>query len=295
MVYIQTYLSDYTFVLAIFTLPRADCENRTPRGFGKLYGQKQPYPAWPSLDYPPRKAANGRIVLLLVVVWPNLFVSMLGMLTRIGGAMPKIFWIVMTLLLLPGNALAQSFGQRLGTAAIERTRHQVRYDGRYLAISYPGGDVPADTGVCTDVVIRAYRTLGTDLQVAVHQDMLRHFDAYPSGWGLTQPDTNIDHRRVPNLQVFFTRHGKVLPMSKDPKDYAPGDLVTWMLAGNRPHIGIVTSRKDLFSKNLLVAHNAGAGPKLEDVLFAWPMTGHYRYTPNPIGEAVGSTAADSAR
>lgn len=180
---------------------------------------------------------------------------------------------------------ALSYGQtlaaRLVEAAIDRTNHNVRYDGRYVVIDYPNGDVPADIGVCTDVIIRAYRKLGIDLQQRVHEDIRMSFDAYPSRriWGLTSADRNIDHRRVPNLQTFFSRHGSVLPVTRQPGSYQPGDLVTWMLPGNLPHIGIVTDRINPESGNPLIVHNIGAGPKLEDMLFSYPITGHYRYLP----------------
>jgi uncharacterized protein YijF (DUF1287 family) len=136
-------------------------------------------------------------------------------------------------------------------------------------------------GVCTDVVIRSYRALGIDLQVLVHQDMAANFSAYPSKriWGLTRPDPNIDHRRVPNLQVFFKRHGQTLAVSDRAEAYKPGDVVTWMLPGNLPHIGIVTDEIAPATKRPLVVHNIGQGPRLEDVLFAYPVTGHYRYLP----------------
>lgn len=171
--------------------------------------------------------------------------------------------------------------QELVDAALERTRHAVVYDGSYHSIAYPGGDVPADIGVCTDVVIRAYRTIGVDLQLLVHEDMKRNFPAYPSKriWGLSGPDTNIDHRRVPNLQVFLARHGRLLQVSGEAGDYAPGDLVTWMLPGNLPHIGIVTDRCDRRTGNPLIVHNVGLGPQLEDKLFAYEITGHYRFLP----------------
>ena len=185
-----------------------------------------------------------------------------------------------SLMLLPLPIVADAFPSRLVEAALERTRHSVWYDGSYVRIDYPGGDVPADTGVCTDVVIRAYRALGIDLQQQVHEDMRQHFDQYPSLriWGLKRPDTNIDHRRVPNLQAFFTRHGQSLPVSKRPESesYQPGDLVTWVVPGNRPHIGIVVDRKSAAGVPLIV-HNIGYGPKLEDMLFDYPITGHYRY------------------
>ena len=177
----------------------------------------------------------------------------------------------------PSNQATQ-----LVEAAIERTTHTVRYDGRYVAIDYPNGDVPPNIGVCTDVIIRSYRKLNIDLQRLVHEDMKQHFDLYPSRtiWGLTKTDRNIDHRRVPNLQVFFSRFGKALPISTQPSDYQPGDLVTWMLPGNLPHIGIVTDRIHGQSGNPLIAHNIGAGPQLQDMLFSYPITGHYRYLPH---------------
>jgi len=189
---------------------------------------------------------------------------------------------VLLALLLPMVTVADGPGQALAAAALERTAHSVRYDGAYVAIPYPGGDVPADTGVCTDVVIRSYRALGIDLQRRVHEDMSRHFSAYPSRriWGLRAPDPNIDHRRVPNLQVFFERHGEVLPVTGRPVDYAPGDLVTWMLPGNLPHIGVVSERVEPGTARPLVIHNIGAGPVLQDRLFDFPITGHYRYRPS---------------
>jgi uncharacterized protein YijF (DUF1287 family) len=161
------------------------------------------------------------------------------------------------------------------------TTHTVRYDGSYQRIAYPGGDVPDQVGVCTDVVIRSYRALGIDLQQRVHEDMSREFSVYPAHWGLTRPDPNIDHRRVPNLQVFFERHGESLPISATPDSYQPGDLVTWMLPGNLPHIGIVVNQRSEDGARPLIVHNIGAGPELEDVLFDFPITGHYRYDGHP--------------
>jgi uncharacterized protein YijF (DUF1287 family) len=176
--------------------------------------------------------------------------------------------------------------QALVAAAVERTRHAVRYDGSYRAIAYPWGDVPDDVGVCTDVVVRSYRALGIDLQRAVHEDMRRDFGAYPDLWGLARPDPNIDHRRVPNLAAFLRRHGEVLPVSRDARAYRPGDLVTWMLPGNLPHIGIVIGQAGEAGGRPLVVHNIGAGPVLEDMLFTYPITGHYRYLP-ASGEDTG--------
>ncbi|AWB66654.1 DUF1287 domain-containing protein [Saccharobesus litoralis] len=168
-------------------------------------------------------------------------------------------------------------------AAKERTRHKVTYDGRYLKIDYPNGDVPENIGVCTDVVIRSYRGIGIDLQQLVHEDMRSHFNQYPSKriWGLTRTDRNIDHRRVPNLQTFFSRHGTRLTVSNQAKNYLAGDLVTWVLPGNLPHIGIVIDNKDPDSGNPLIVHNVGLGPQIEDFLFEYPISGHYRYMPKP--------------
>lgn len=178
-------------------------------------------------------------------------------------------------------SVSDNFAKDLVAAALYRTTQTVRYDGSYFAIAYPNGDVPEHLGVCTDVIIRSYRALGEDLQQAVHRDMAANFSVYPSTriWGLTRPDRNIDHRRVPNLQVFFSRFGETLPISQDARDYHAGDLVTWMLPGNLPHIGIVVDRLDQGSQGPLIVHNIGAGAKLEDRLFAYPITGHYRYVP----------------
>ncbi|HWZ82117.1 MAG TPA: DUF1287 domain-containing protein [Terriglobales bacterium] len=170
------------------------------------------------------------------------------------------------------------FLQRLVNAAIERTTHAVRYEPAYVRIPYPGGDVPFDTGVCTDEIIRSYRAVGVDLQKEVHEDIAQNFSAYSRKWRWLsgKPDSNIDHRRVPNLMVFFQRKGEALPITTLPHDYNPGDLVTYDLGGNVPHIGIVVDRKGASGRYMIV-HNIGQGPKLEDVLFNWKITGHYRY------------------
>jgi uncharacterized protein len=175
-------------------------------------------------------------------------------------------------------ASRQEFRRRLVAAAIERTHHSVRYISAYVHIPHPGGDVPADTGVCTDEVIRSYRAVGVDLQKEVHEDMLQNFAAYPNKrrWLLAHPDANIDHRRVPNLMVFFQRKGESLPITARAEDYVPGDLVTWDLGSNVPHIGIVVDQKARSGRYMIV-HNIGEGPKMEDVLFNWKITGHYRY------------------
>jgi uncharacterized protein YijF (DUF1287 family) len=167
----------------------------------------------------------------------------------------------------------------LVAAALSQTKDTVTYNGAYFKITYPMGDVPAQYGVCTDVVIRAYRKLGFDLQQLVHEDMRANFSLYPAKkhWGQTKTDTNIDHRRVPNLQTFFTRHGKKLSVSNDAKNYQVGDLVTWTLPGNLPHIGIVTNKRSADDQRPLIVHNIGAGPQLEDMLFDYTISGHYRY------------------
>lgn len=176
---------------------------------------------------------------------------------------------------------------RLVAAAIERTSHPVVYDGRYRGIAYPGGDVPDSIGVCTDLVIRAYRNgLGVDLQRLVHEDMAAAFDAYPDDWGHVQPDPNIDHRRVPNLETFLRRRGAELPASRDPGAYRSGDLVTWRLPGNLPHIGIIVDRRSS-AGTPLVAHNIGRGPEIEDMLFGYPITAHFRYLPRSDEDTDG--------
>jgi uncharacterized protein YijF (DUF1287 family) len=137
--------------------------------------------------------------------------------------------------------------------------------------------VPKDRGVCTDVVIRSYRKLGIDLQKEVHEDIAANFIKYPKSWGLKTTDTNIDHRRVPNLQVFFTRKGEIKTISDNAADYKPGDIVTWMLVGNKPHIGIVVDKKNTQGNRYLMVHNVGGGQVVQDCLFAYKITGHYRY------------------
>lgn len=177
------------------------------------------------------------------------------------------------------SAQTTDFGMRLSDAALDRTRHQVTYDAAYVRLDYPGGDVAPDKGVCADVVIRVLRVLGHDLQRLVHEDMAATFSAYPKHWGLTGPDKNIDHRRVPNLETFFTRIGARLATSNDPANYQAGDIVAWNLRGDSggwlPHIGVVTHKTGGSGRPLIV-HNIGSGPKLEDVLFNWTITGHYR-------------------
>lgn len=169
------------------------------------------------------------------------------------------------------------FGLRLSAAAEERATHSVMYDAAYVQISYPNGDVSPDRGVCSDEVVRAYRLLGIDLQRLVHEDMKRAFHAYPKRWGLPRPDTNIDHRRVPNIATFFGRQGASVSVSALGADYLPGDVVAFALPDGRPHIGIVTERKSADRMRPLVMHNIGWGPQIEDMLFTLSITGHFRY------------------
>ena len=170
-----------------------------------------------------------------------------------------------------------TFYDSLSKVAIELTKQQVTYDPAYITIPYPNGDVPANKGVCTDVIIRAYRKLGIDLQKEVHEDMKTHFSKYPQRWGLKHPDKNIDHRRVPNLMTFFSRHGKILPITNNPKDYAPGNIVCWNLGGGLTHIGIVVNKKSTDGKRYKIVHNIGSGQNEEDMLFNYTIIGHYRY------------------
>lgn len=170
------------------------------------------------------------------------------------------------------------FYEKLSNAAISIINPDVVYTPSYVSIKYPNGDVPAKTGVCTDVVIRAYRKLGIDLQKEVHEDMKTNFSKYPKTWGLKTTDKNIDHRRVPNLEVFFARKGKTLSITKNTSDYKTGDIVTWLLAGDAiPHIGIVTHIKSN-NGNPMIVHNVGSGQVLEDCLLSWKIVGHYKYS-----------------
>ncbi|MBL7866611.1 MAG: DUF1287 domain-containing protein [Flavobacterium lindanitolerans] len=187
------------------------------------------------------------------------------------------YFISLTCFLFITAIIEKSFPEKLSDAAITLTKDKVVYDPGYFSISYPNGDVPKGKGVCTDVVIRAYRKLGIDLQKEVHEDMKKNFSKYPQKWGLKKTDPNIDHRRVPNLQVFFTRFGKSLEVTDKASDYKTGDLVTWMINDKMPHIGIVTNRKSADGKRNLIVHNVGAGQVLEDCLFQYKITGHYQF------------------
>jgi uncharacterized protein len=196
--------------------------------------------------------------------------------------MTRVFAVLFILLYGRAASAALFDASQLISAAVAQSAYTKSYDGSYSVIPYPGGDVSKETGVCTDVVIRAYRALGFDLQRLVHEDMKKNFGLYPKIWGLSRTDTNIDHRRVPNLQVFFTRHGHKLAVSENPADYKPGDIVTWDLTWPKrplPHIGIVTDKMSADGQRPLVVHNIGRGVQMEDMLFSYRITGHYRYAP----------------
>lgn len=182
-----------------------------------------------------------------------------------------------------GDALDPALASALSEAALDQTRVPTVYDPSYVKLSFPRGDVPPGRGVCTDVIVRAYRKTGVDLQVEVHRDMKARFSAYPGIYGRRSPDANIDHRRVPNLMVFFSRQGRLLPITDKAKDYGPGDIVAWDLGGGVTHIGLVVDRRGAGGRPWMV-HNIGAGPKLQDVLFDWRIIGHFRYSP------VGATS-----
>jgi len=188
----------------------------------------------------------------------------------------RILVLTIFTLLFAGQAFADDV---LVKAAQDRLEHDVRYNGAYMKLDYPGGDVPATIGVCTDVIIRSYRAAyGFDFQKAVHEDMKANFSAYPKNWGLSRTDRNIDHRRVPNLEVYLKRQGASLGTSRNATDFKPGDIVSWRLGGRLPHIGIVSDRKATDGTPLII-HNVGSGPQEENVLFLYKMTGHYRFIP----------------
>ena len=183
---------------------------------------------------------------------------------------------VLLLAVLAAPAFAGSEPSRLTAAARDQVGVTVTYDPSYASLDFPGGDIPRDRGVCTDVVIRALRDgWGIDLQLAVNRDMKANFSAYPPLWGLATTDRNIDHRRVPNLQTLFARIGAEVPLKEGPTPYLPGDIVSWKLPGNLDHIGIVSDRRSADGTPLIL-HNIGRGAQEEDILFAYPMTGHYR-------------------
>jgi len=193
--------------------------------------------------------------------------------------MQKQYFKLFFLLLFAANAFGQSErALRLSDSAIALTKQKVVYDPSYFSIPYPNGDVPAGKGVCTDVIIRAYRkALAIDLQREVYLDMKPNFKLYPKNWGRKTTDRNIDHRRVYNLMVFFKRKGLVKPITKSHSDYQPGDLVCWNLGGNISHIGMVVNKKSTDGKRYLIVHNVGGGQVVEDCLFTWKIIGHYQY------------------
>lgn len=191
----------------------------------------------------------------------------------------RISWfVVWVFFFLFGSRIQADSQIRLVDAAFLLTRQKVQYDSSYFSIAYPNGDIPAGKGVCTDVVIRAYRKLGIDLQKEVHEDMKSYFHLYPRIWGLKSTDTNIDHRRVPNLMKFFERHGEVKKNSEIAEDYIPGDIVCWDLGNGLTHIGIVSNRKVVGTKRYAIIHNIGQGQVLEDILFDFKIIGHYSYS-----------------
>nr|WP_315202167.1 DUF1287 domain-containing protein [uncultured Flavobacterium sp.] len=173
----------------------------------------------------------------------------------------------------------KTFEEKLSDAAIFIIDSSIDYDPAYFSIKYPNGDIPKSKGVCTDVIIRAYRKLGIDLQKEVHEDMKANFSLYPNlkKWGMTKTDTNIDHRRVPNLEVFFERKGTKLPVSENANDYKTGEIVTWMINEKLPHIGIIINKKSIDGERNLIVHNVGNGQVLEDCLFSYKIVGHYKY------------------
>ena len=189
----------------------------------------------------------------------------------------KLLSILLLVSILTTIFAQTNFYDRLADSTLTLTRQIVHYDPAYFIISYPNGDVPLGKGVCTDVVIRAYRKVGIDLQKEVHEDMKANFTKYPSKWGRSKPDKNIDHRRVLNLMTFFTRKGIMNPLTTDSKDYLPGDIVCWNLGGAVTHIGIVVKQKSLDGLRHLIVHNIGGGQVIEDCLFDFKIIGHYRY------------------
>lgn len=191
--------------------------------------------------------------------------------------MKRFFSVLLFLSVTLCSSAQQDFYLRLSEVAVALTTQHVVYDPQYFVINYPNGDVPAGKGVCTDVVIRAYRRLNIDLQKEVHEDMAANFALYPKSWGLKQPDKNIDHRRVPNLMKFFARKGQTKPLTQNGNDYLVGDIVCWNLGGGITHIGMVVDKKTEDGKRNFIVHNIGGGQVLADCLFDYKIIGHYRY------------------
>ncbi len=190
--------------------------------------------------------------------------------------MRKVFLVLVFLCINLGYSQVEA-KLNLSAAALELTNQEVTYDPSYFSIDYPNGDVPSNKGVCTDVVIRAYRKLGVDLQKEVHEDMKANFGKDPKIWGLKTTDKNIDHRRVPNLMTYFKRKGAEKEISEKAIDYLPGDIICWNLGGAITHIGIVVTKKSKDGKRNLIVHNIGAGQVVQDCLFEYKIIGHYRY------------------
>jgi uncharacterized protein YijF (DUF1287 family) len=190
--------------------------------------------------------------------------------------MKKILPFLLLLFFINSN-FSQTRQEKLSNAALMLTNDLVVYDPSYFIIDYPNGDVPKGIGVCTDVVIRTFRKIGVDLQQEVHEDMKQHFERYPKLWGLKKPDSNIDHRRVPNLMTFFSRKGTVKTISKNPKDYVPGDIICWSLGKGITHTGMVVNKKSEDGKRFLIVHNIGSGQIIEDCLFDYRIIGHYQF------------------
>ena len=179
---------------------------------------------------------------------------------------------------IPLDSIKNENIRKILEEALRQTKITTSYTQDYFVIDYPNGDVPAETGACTDVVIRALRNAGVDLQKDVHEDMRDNFSAYPAKWGLKRTDKNIDHRRVPNLQTYFTRLGKNLPIGENADDYLPGDIVSWDLNGKgMTHIGLISHQKNEQTGRYMIIHNIGSGTKVEDRLFDWKITGRFRY------------------
>jgi uncharacterized protein YijF (DUF1287 family) len=199
--------------------------------------------------------------------------------------MKPIYFFLLLVSFLPTEYYLQTqtairpFSSKLSAAAIAVIDPTIVYDPSYFAMSYPNGDVPKNKGVCTDVIIRSYRKIGIDLQKEVHEDMKSHFSHYPNfkKWGMTRTDTNIDHRRVPNLEIFLARKGTKLAISKKASDNKTGEIVTWLINNKLPHIGIITKQKSRDGKRNLIVHNVGNGQVLEDCLFSYEIVGHYKY------------------
>lgn len=218
--------------------------------------------------------------LLRIILFKNIIFSLFCVLYRKTTLKMRHFIIIFYLLCWVLQSSAQTpFLNQLADSAFVLTKQKVVYDPSYFSIAYPNGDVPADKGVCTDVIIRAYRKLGIDLQKLVHEDMRVHFSIYPQMWKLKGPNKNIDHRRVPNLMTFFKRKGIEKPITKNGKDYVPGAIVCWNLGGGINHIGIVSNVLTKDKQRYLIIHNVGAGQVLEDFLFQYKIIGHYHYAP----------------